>query len=613
MQVRWASHLSRKRKVRLRVPESWNPPWAKVVKRETPSLRSETKKNHEDEDIPTPAAVIDEKDLGLEPIEVPNQPEVPPLANNLDRVLFSPGVHFIKDPRTNVYNFDPRLGEVVSIKDFDFGTVAPYIPSGKDVKLAELTSQKGKKYFGSTSSLTPILNQLHHAISNNRPPQIMSLPKYFPGYVTTFTKTQRAPISMFLRKMPNANVWTIDQGTVPGESNDLIVSLLGHALEAKLTTPASVFRYFTKDQSHLLDKDDKNLESTYNYTACGNFLMRSQLDCFDPRLPGTGMFDLKTRAATAVRYDLDWAQIRDGSHYQILQRNGHYESFAREYYELIRSAMFKYSLQARIGRMDGIFIAYHNIRQIFGFEYVPLLEMDKIFHTAHLLSTPRARADPELEEKMAEIAPVIADSEFKLSLGALETILDHVLQRLPSSSLYDMVCHSPAPGELLVFAKPMQRLAQAEEEPTIEGYKEEKDPHTIIQHYTAHQWLPPDVVAFRVDLHSLVNEKRVPLSLFPIFSTQDSWRLEVTPKELTSAEAKIRLNETMAQLVSQVYVSSPVTERLDDDERRVADWLSQLPEASKLQTLLRRLEAKGEKYLQWDASRKKILLRPPQN
>lgn len=31
--------------------------------------------------------------------------------------------------------------------------------------------------------------------------------------------------------------------------------------------------------------------------------MRSQLDCHDPRLPGTGTFDIKTRACVTVRHD----------------------------------------------------------------------------------------------------------------------------------------------------------------------------------------------------------------------------------------------------------------------------------------------------------------------
>ena len=34
------------------------------------------------------------------------------------------------------------------------------------------------------------------------------------------------------------------------------------------------------------------------------FVMRSQLDCVDPRLPGTGVFDIKTRAAVPIRLDI---------------------------------------------------------------------------------------------------------------------------------------------------------------------------------------------------------------------------------------------------------------------------------------------------------------------
>jgi hypothetical protein len=31
--------------------------------------------------------------------------------------------------------------------------------------------------------------------------------------------------------------------------------------------------------------------------------MRSQLDCYDHRLPGSGTFDIKTRAAVVIRHD----------------------------------------------------------------------------------------------------------------------------------------------------------------------------------------------------------------------------------------------------------------------------------------------------------------------
>lgn len=33
--------------------------------------------------------------------------------------------------------------------------------------------------------------------------------------------------------------------------------------------------------------------------------MRAQLDCYSNLLPGSGIFDIKTRAAVPVRYDLE--------------------------------------------------------------------------------------------------------------------------------------------------------------------------------------------------------------------------------------------------------------------------------------------------------------------
>lgn len=41
----------------------------------------------------------------------------------------------------------------------------------------------------------------------------------------------------------------------------------------------------------------------------GGLLMRSQLDCWDPRLPGAGYFDIKTRAVVAIRRDLKNYQV----------------------------------------------------------------------------------------------------------------------------------------------------------------------------------------------------------------------------------------------------------------------------------------------------------------
>ena len=41
-----------------------------------------------------------------------------------------------------------------------------------------------------------------------------------------------------------------------------------------------------------------------NVMQTDNFVMRSQLDCHDHRLPGTGVFDIKTRACISLRMDI---------------------------------------------------------------------------------------------------------------------------------------------------------------------------------------------------------------------------------------------------------------------------------------------------------------------
>lgn len=142
--------------------------------------------------------------------------------------------------------------------------------------------------------------------------------------------------------------------------------------------------------------------------------MRSQLDCYSDCLPGSGIFDIKTRAAVPIRYDIERYRassplaIQDHispaslcsqdspEDYRIRTVQGAWMSFEKEYYDLIRSAFLKYryvfvtcgpvtpqstellySFQARIGDMDGVFVAYHNTREIFGFQYIPLEEMDQ--------------------------------------------------------------------------------------------------------------------------------------------------------------------------------------------------------------------------------------------
>jgi hypothetical protein len=61
-------------------------------------------------------------------------------------------------------------------------------------------------------------------------------------------------------------------------------------------------------------------------------------------------------------------------------------SFEREYYDLARSSFLKYYFQARIGSMDGVFVAYHNTRNFLGFEYIKRTEMETCLYGSSIVA-----------------------------------------------------------------------------------------------------------------------------------------------------------------------------------------------------------------------------------
>lgn len=155
--------------------------------------------------------------------------------------------------------------------------------------------------------------------------------------------------------------------------------------------------------------------------------MRSQLDCHDDRLPRSS-FDIKTRGSVALRHDM--LNFVNNAGYQIIQHIGELQSFEREKYDLIRSAFLKYSMQVRIGNMDGIFLAYHSGKRIFGFEYMSLEDLDRAISGSH-------------EE---------SEQAFKLCLGALETILRRATEDLPGKVSSPACLPLPSQQQLLTFS-----------------------------------------------------------------------------------------------------------------------------------------------------------------
>ncbi|KAJ1960188.1 hypothetical protein GGI12_003937 [Dipsacomyces acuminosporus] len=296
---------------------------------------------------------------------------VPKLAHGLERVLFSPGVHCLQDPHSGVYNFDPYIRNITQPEDFDYDKLTPYITSSKDEALMRYARMRRRQFVGSTSSMTHVLSHLYFIISAWKQPNISSMSLAFADMPNRFTRSMRYPASIALRY--HDGVYGIDADK-SFDVQDSILSILGKSLEKLLTSTPQEFDMYKKQNSwKVRDIPEEN----YHYVEVDDFVLRSQLDCRDDRLPRR-TFDLKTRGSLAIRMDMQNYEISKG--YQICNMKGLLESYEREYYDMIRSAFLKYNFQTRIGNMDGIFVAYHNTAKMFGFQYINRREMDRVLY-----------------------------------------------------------------------------------------------------------------------------------------------------------------------------------------------------------------------------------------
>lgn len=293
------------------------------------------------------------------------------------------------------------------VAEFDFNALKEYITSSRDQSLLKIAKKHGKRYMGSTSSMTEVLAHFHFLLSQWRPINPSMLSKAFPVHLKSFTELQRTPSAIILRWKDGSYAIDADKQF----ANASVLTMLGKSMEKMLTLRTVDFERYRKSDPGQVTEDEQSAPESYHYSALGDFLMRSQLDAHDSRLPGTGMFDLKTRSVVSIRMDV--ANYEHGLGYEIKSRQGEWESYEREYHDMIRAAFLKYSLQVRMGRMDGIFVAFHNIERIFGFQYISLPEMDSTLHGQWDTS--------------------IGDQEFRLSLGLMNRVLDRATKKYPET------------------------------------------------------------------------------------------------------------------------------------------------------------------------------------
>ena len=317
------------------------------------------------------------------------------------------------------------------VTEFDFDSLKDYITSSKDETLRGIAQKEKKKYVGSSSSMTSVLSQFHYLLSAWRGIDVRTLSQGFPDKLRTFTRLLRSPSAMFLRYQDG--VYAIDADKEFDSAN--ILMNLGKSMEKLLTLPKEEFERYRRTSSNKISPEEEQaVPESYHYSTLGDFIMRSQLDAYDPRLPGTGMFDLKTRAVVSIRMDAQ--NFEHGVGYEIRGQYGAFESYEREFFDMIRAAFLKYSLQVRVGRMDGIFVAFHNIERIFGFQYVSLPELDQTLH--------------------GQTDTTLGDTEFRLSLGLWNKILDKATAKYPQRSLrFHFETRDAVTPFMYIFAEPV--------------------------------------------------------------------------------------------------------------------------------------------------------------
>ncbi|GAA5987092.1 hypothetical protein JCM10908_001022 [Rhodotorula pacifica] len=377
------------------------------------------------------------------PFPSPYQVPVATLAHSLDRVLFNPGVHFLRDPRTGVYNFTrDTLENVPKISEFDFAKLPQYVTSSKDETLKEIAASQGKTFSGSTSSTVGMLCQIYFWLSKGKQVHLDMLSRGWQYMNRDFSMGQKLPVSVVLRYENGRYAIDADKSFDPTNGSNVLADY-GHLMEKLLTNEAGEFRRFLHDAEDPAPSEADDRQA-YHYSLTDRMVLRSQLDAINEHLPNK-TFDLKTRGTVAIRQDR--LNYEESAGYTIDRLQGEWESFEREYYDLIRSAFLKYQFQARIGGMDGIFVAYHSTTRFFGFQYLPISVMDEaLFGTTET-----------------------GEQVFRLALGTLELVLDEAIKCYPEQSVNVTWATDRETGVLRVFVAPQEQVEQVDSAAVEQG------------------------------------------------------------------------------------------------------------------------------------------------
>lgn len=191
---------------------------------------------------------------------------VPKLSHGLDRVLFNPGVHYLRDPRTNVYNYDPFLRNLCQPDEFNFDSIPKFIPPSQDTNLHRAAAKYSSKFVSSTSSIAPSMSHFYFLLGRLKP---MNLSRRFTGDFEdepqTFTQMCRSPVGVHLRphQLGDSFVRSLvtEKQTKEDEKPNVLMHL-GNVMEKLMTHSKSEFEGMYKGASNPFTPKS---EETYNY------------------------------------------------------------------------------------------------------------------------------------------------------------------------------------------------------------------------------------------------------------------------------------------------------------------------------------------------------------
>lgn len=279
-----------------------------------------------------------------------------------------------------MFNFDRRLKNIIQPSEFNFNLVHKFIPSNQDTSLHRLASKMNCDFVTSTSSLSGLLSLLYFCLFGlDKGPELENISINFKNEPSSFTNLIKIPISFIVephstsQEKAETPIHSILIEKVTDVDAGMILMKMGNILEMKLTHVPDVFE--SMQQENVTAPPDDSQSLAYAYCKSGSLLVRSQIDCADGRLPRR-TFDIKTRACLPIR--MNPSKYEQFFGYKIDSLYGLFNSFEREYFDMARSAFLKYSFQVKLGNMDGIFVAFHNVSEMFGFQYISREEMDQV-------------------------------------------------------------------------------------------------------------------------------------------------------------------------------------------------------------------------------------------